>query len=56
MSELYQTFLISLAVSAIMDAVTELLRYCRKSKCKSNCKCMKLECNDPTISNDKIIP
>ena len=31
MSELYQTFLISLAVSAIMDAVTELLRYCRES-------------------------
>lgn len=56
MSELTYTFIISLAVSTIMDGVTELFRYCRKSKCKSNCKRMKLEYNDPTISNDKIIP
>ena len=55
MSELYTTFLISLAVSTIMDGFTEILRYCRKSKCKSNCKCIKLEYNDMK-SNDKIVP
>ena len=31
MSEVYTTFLISLAVSAVMDGFTEILRYCRES-------------------------
>ena len=51
MNEFAYTFLISLAVSAILDIITELLRYVRKSKCK-----LKLEYNDPAKSEAEIIP
>ena len=55
MSELYTTFIISLAVSALLDGLTELLRYCKKSKCKSDCKCIKLNYNEYK-SEAEIIP
>lgn len=50
------SFIISLSVSAILDILTECFRCCTKnSKCKSNCKCCKLNFNEYENSNGNII-